>query len=233
MHRSLDPENWENFENIGKDMIEEVSLYYQSLYNDDKKVWKKAPQEVKDFFEQAIPRKGFGEKEAYRQFKEKILEYPLGNPHPRFFGWVCGGGIPFASLSDMLASTLNPLSGALDQSGLFVENQVIDWFKEIMGYPKDSSGLMVSGGSMSNFIGLNVARDWKAKELGINIREQGIQSLEKRLVFYCSTETHSCVERNLQILGIGSNSLRKIPVDMNYEIRTDLLEEEILKDTKA
>ncbi len=228
MPQSLDPKDWSSLEKIGKEMVGDMMNYLEKI--DEQPVWKNAPEDIKNFFKQSVPHQGIGEEKTYAAFKDKILPYSLLLSHPRYWGWVNGTGFPFAMLSDMLASGINTLGGFFNQTGNFVEIQVIDWFKNIMGYPKTASGLMVSGGSMANFVGLNVARDTKASELGINIRKEGLCSLPKQLIFYCSKETHSCVDRTMQMLGMGTSSLRKINTNENYQIDLSHLEDQIKKD---
>ncbi len=228
INETLDPEDWQALTALGKKMVEDMMNHIQNV--PIQKVWQQAPEEARQFFDQDVPQEGYGEEKTYKEFREKILPYTLGCIHPRFLGWFVGSGSPYAALADMLASGINTVSGAANQSGYYVEVQVIEWFKQIMGYPKSASGVMVSGASMSNFVGLNVARDYRAKQLGINLRNQGLQALPKKLIFYCSTETHSSVDRAIQILGLGDDSLRKIDVDDNYRINLNKLEEAIERD---
>lgn len=99
-----------------------------------------------------------------------------------------------------------------------------------MGFPDDASGILVSGASMANFCGLTVARNMKAPA---NIRQVGLQGIQPRMVLYTSVEAHSCHQKNAEALGLGSDSIRFIPVDENYQIKIDLLREEIVRDKAA
>jgi glutamate/tyrosine decarboxylase-like PLP-dependent enzyme len=228
VNETLDPKDWQALTILGKKMVEDMMSHIQKVTN--RKVWEQAPEETKQFFKQDVPQEGHGEEETYKEFREKILPHSLGCIHPRFLGWFTGSGFPYAALADMLTSGINTVSGAANQPGLYVELQVIQWFKQIMGYPENASGVMVSGASMSNFVGLNVARDSRARLLGINVRNQGLQALPRKLIYYCSTQTHSSVDRAIQILGLGDDSLRKIDVDDNYRIDLDKLQKAIEQD---
>ena len=64
-------------------------------------------------------------------------------------------------------------------------------------------------------------------------RLEGIRALPAPLAFYASTEVHSCVQKTLEILGLGSTALRKVPVDSSYRIETRALERMIAADRKA
>jgi aromatic-L-amino-acid decarboxylase len=186
--------------------------------------------EVHESLHQPIPRHPQGEKQAYQDFKDQVLAYPMGNYHPRFWGWVMGNGVPYAALSDMLASMLNPNLGGGDHIANDVERQVIDWCKEMVGFPADSSGVLVSGGSMANFIGLAVARNAMA---GFDIRGEGVAASPERMTVYASAETHSSNYKAIEQLGIGKKWMRLIPVDEGYSMDIQALEEAIETDKAA
>ena len=121
------------------------------------------------------------------------------------------------------------LSGG-QQAPTLVEEQVITWLKEMMGMPATSSGLLTSGGTMANLLGLGVARHAKA---GFDVREEGLQGSHPRLLVYCSTEVHMWARKSMEFLGLGHQSLRQIPVDENYRIRIPDLAAQIAADRAA
>ena len=93
-----------------------------------------------------------------RHFCSDVLPYAIGNTHPRFWGWVMGGGDAVGMMAEMLTATMNPNVGGFDDAATLVEEQVVQWMAELMGMPKGTSGLLMSGGTMANLIGLNVGR---------------------------------------------------------------------------
>ena len=130
----------------------------------------------------------------------------------------------------MLAATMNPNTGVGEHAAGYVELQVIEWLKEALGMPSIASGLLVSGGSMANLIGLAVARNAKA---GFEVMSEGIHSLKQRITFYTSDQTHSSVRKAIELLGIGSDNLIEVATDSSYRIDLQELRRVIKRDREA
>ena len=95
---------------------------------------------------------------------ESLFEHSLFNSHPRFFGYITSGPAPIGVLGDFLASAVNPNVGAYKLAPLAteIEAQTVRWLAELIGYPTNCGGLLVSGGNMANFVGFLAARRAKA-----------------------------------------------------------------------
>jgi len=225
----LDPQDWTRFRDFAHRVVDDTLEHVRTIA--DAKVWNTMPQRVRDAItDEPVPRTGLGEDDAYRAFVELVRPYPSGNLHPRSWGWVRGNGTPFASVADYLASSLNPNVGGFDQAPVLVEQKVIAWFAELLGFPSGAGGILSSGGSMANVIGLNVARNANA---GFDVRRDGLQGSHPRLLVYGSTETHGWLKKGCEMLGLGSTAFRRVPVNDAFEIDVAALERMIADDRAA
>ena len=225
--KSLDPDDWDKFKKLLHDVADDLVHYLKTV--GERPVWTNLPDQSKELFDEPLPISGSEYSDVYESVKEHILPYPTNNIHPRFWSWVGGTGTPSQLIADMVISAMNSGSLGLDETAsTYVEIQLLDWLKELLDYPKSSSGLLVSGGSMANLVGLAVARthaaDYDVRDQGVNIKDN------PRLMYYSSSETHSCIRKAIELLGLGSQSLKLIPINPDYTINLNLLQKAIQKD---
>ncbi len=224
---TLDPEDWSGLRNLGHRMVDEMMAFLEET--GERPCWQPIPDEVKRGFTSGVPRAPQDPVAVYEEFREHILPYPYGNIHPRFWGWVVGTGTPLGMLAEMLAAALNPNVAGFEQAAVYVEEQVISWCKEMLGYPASASGLLVSGGSMANLLGLAVARHARA---GFDVRREGLQHAHPGLTVYASRETHSSVQKAVELLGLGSEALRRVPTYPDFRIDIEALIDMIRDDRR-
>jgi glutamate/tyrosine decarboxylase-like PLP-dependent enzyme len=217
--RTLDPANWDELRALGHRMVDDMFAYLEGVR--ERPVWQPFPEEVKRRLAEPVPHAGAPAAAVYEQFTRDVLPYPIGNVHPRFWGWVMGTGTPLAMLADMLASGMNPQAAGIQDGSRYVEERVIAWLAELMGFPAGSSGLLVA---------LAVARHARA---GFDVRERGLGDGTPPLVVYASTEVHSSVRKAVELMGMGRRHLRLVPVDQAYRIDVAALEAAIGADRAA
>ncbi|NTV11619.1 MAG: cytochrome D ubiquinol oxidase subunit I [Zoogloea sp.] len=225
---SLDPEDWQALRAAGHQMLDDMFDYLQHLRG--RPVWQPAPPQARERFRQPLPREPGDVVEAHRTFMESVLPYAVGNAHPRFMGWVHGGGTPVGMLAEMLAAGLNANLGGRDQMPVEVERQITRWMRELFGFPDSASGLFVTGTSMANLLAVLVAR---SATLGAEVRRRGLAECGAGLVAYTSQAAHGCIAQAMDLAGLGMDALRRIPVDADYRMQLDALRAAIAVDRAA
>jgi glutamate/tyrosine decarboxylase-like PLP-dependent enzyme len=222
---SLDPEDWKELRELGHRMLDDMFDLHEGAREGS--VWQPMPEEVRGRFSGPVPWKGMPASAVYDEFKEYVVPFGMGNYRPRFWGWVMGNGTPLGMLADMLASGLNPNMAGGDHASGLVEEQVLEWCRQLFQFPPKSSGLLVSGGSVANLVGLAVARHVGS---GFDIRAEGLGKATTQMVMYGSAEMHSSIHKAVELLGLGRENLRHVPVDTNLRMDVTALEAMIEED---
>ena len=228
IEETLDPADWQAMRDLGHRMVDDMMGWLASAR--ERPVWRPVPDSVKQALREPLPREGQGAERAYRDFRELVLPYPMGSYHPRFWSWVIGTGTPLAMLAEMLAAGMNSNLGGGEHASGYVEEQVLSWCREMVGFPASSSGLLVSGSSMGNLVGLAVARSARS---GFDVRRHGLAGAPSRLAIYASSEAHSSIQKAVELLGLGSDSLRQAPVRGDYTVDVAALGRMIAADRAA
>lgn len=228
VEESLDPSDWSAFRALAHRMVDDTLDHLASLRTQP--AWQPMPDSVRTSFHEPIPFEPSDPADVYQQFLQRVRPYPNGNLHPRFWGWVQGTGTPLAMMADMLASALNPHMAGFNQAPALVEHQVLAWLTELMGFPAQSSGLLVTGGTMANLTGLAVARQAKA---AFDLRERGLQNYDGPcFVFYASAQTHGWCQKAAELLGLGNSAFRRVPVTSAHTIDLDALQAQLDSDRR-
>ena len=129
--------------------------------------------------------------------------------------------------AEALAAAMNPSCAGGNHAAIHVERQILQWFRDLLGFPPESMGLLVSGGSMATMTGLAVARHLKS---GVDVRANGLRDAPRPFAFYMSSEGHSCARKAIELLGFGSASIRTIPVGADYRMKIDALDAALEED---
>jgi aromatic-L-amino-acid decarboxylase len=223
---SLDPADWEALRALGHRMLDDMMGHLRDLRQGP--VWQPLPEETRAMLRGPLDVAGAEPETVYERFRDTVLPYATGNTHPGFMGWVHGGGTPLGMLAEMLAAGLNANLGGRDHAPIEVERQVIRWAAEAFGLPETAGGLLVTGSSMANFIAVLMAR---TAPLGAGVRTDGLGAAQ--LTAYASTGVHRCVPDALDMAGIGSAALRRIPVDADFRMDLAALSAAIAADRAA
>ncbi len=222
------PEAWLELRSLGHRMLDDMFDDQASLR--EQPAWRALPAGSADALASPLPMTGRPAAEVYRTFQEHVLPYTIGNRHPRAWGWVRGTGTPLGMLADMLASGLNAHMAGGRQAPVVIEEQCLRWLASLMGMPPETTGVLTSGGTMANLLGLAVGRRARA---GFDVRQHGLQAGQPQLLVYGSTETHSWAVKAMELMGMGRDSYRRIPVTAAHTIHLQQLELQIQQDLAA
>jgi aromatic-L-amino-acid/L-tryptophan decarboxylase len=180
-----------------------------------------------------LPESGMDPGPLLERTTRLLFDHSLFNGHPRFFGYITAPPAPIGILGDCLAAAVNPNVGAwtLSPAATEIESQTVRWIAELIGYPVDCGGLLVSGGNMANFVCFLAGRAAKA---GWDVREHGVAGDSGgRLRVYASVETHTWIQKAADLGGLGTGSIRWIPIDAKRRMDIASLRRHIESDAAA
>lgn len=227
---TLDPrseEEWAQAKAAAHRLVDQVFDAHRGLR--EGACWTPIPPDVRERLKAEASREGLGLEAALAQAEALIQPYPSGNRHPRFWGWVKGAGTVPGLLGQWMAAGMNANVFGGEQGPVFVEKQVLEWFRQGMGFPEGSSGLLVDGGSMANILGLAVARHRATEGRSKTDGPEACAGLR----IYGSEATHNSIQKGAELLGLGSRSVRAIAVDAEGRVDLAALEMAITDDLRV
>jgi aromatic-L-amino-acid decarboxylase len=176
-----------------------------------------------------LPQQGVPLERILDRIEEDVVPYPLGVGQRRWWGFINSPPHPAGIAAELVAATLKNNCAGTSQMAIQVELTVIAWLARLVGLPPGAGGLLVSGGSMANLVALAGCREAKLP----GTRRRGLRSLTRQPTIYASTEAHSCVRRAAELLGLGTDALRLVPVDREYRMDVAALRSTIAADRAA
>ena len=223
----LDPADWEQFRTNAHEVLDACIDHLRAARE---LPWRPLDDSAKSALQLGEATNGTGFDQLADELTANILPFGTGNTHPRFFGWVHGTGLAAGLLSEIVAATMNSNCGGRDHGAVYVEREVIRWSANAFGLPETASGVLVAGTSQATVIALAVARQ---KALGAESRRKGIAGAP-RLVAYAAEGAHHAIVKAMELLGLGSDSLRLIPTHpTDRGLDTSLLEKRVRADRAA
>ena len=197
---------------------------------ESKKAFHAIPQlEIESWFDESLPEKGMDPEAVLEEVQQKVLDTATNNLGPYMYAYVMAGGSQMSIVAEKFAATINQNVGKWHLAPAIseIEKRVVQWGAEIMGYGNGVGGVLVSGGSGANLAGITVARNvfFEKHEL----RKKGLFGMQPFTV-YASKEVHGCIDKSVEVLGIGSEQLRKINTQADFSIDIDALEAQIRED---
>jgi len=221
------------FRKVGFQLVERIAEFLCSL--PDRPV---TPNEPPAVIREALgtgplPQQGTEARDLLEEAADLLFDHSTFNGHPRFMAVITSSAAPIGALGDLLAAAVNPNLGGWPASpmGTEIEAQTIRWIAEMIGYPGDCGGLLVSGGNMGNFVGFLAARKAKASW---DVRASGMAGKDsRRMRVYTSSETHTWIHKATDMFGLGTDAIRWIPVDERLCMDMTALRNQIQEDIEA
>ena len=218
--------NPDEFRKLGHQLIDQVADFLGSLPKRPLTTGE-TPSEIRSFLGQnSLPEEGTDAGQLLTEVATMLFDHSLFNGHPRFWGYITSSAAPIGILAELLAAAINPNVGAWSLSPVAseIEHQSIRWIAEMVGYPSDCGGILVTGGNMANFIGFLSARHKKTKQKSID----DLRSLR----LYASDETHTWIHKAVDMFGLAKESVRWIKTDSEQKINLTILRQQIEQDIK-
>ena len=179
-------------------------------------------ERVRRLLQDALPRSPVSVHEALDD-AARALDESIAQPRPRYFAFIGSSGLEIGTLGDLLAATYDMNLAVDARAATVLEQQAVRWVGEFVGYPA-TNGAFTSGGTISNMSALAAARERALP----GARAAGLGGA--RVAVYASAEVHYSITRAVELLGIGSDQLRDVPIDDEHRMRADLLASSIDRD---
>lgn len=201
----------EEFRRAGHALVDAVADHLTVLSG--RAVWQPVPDELRaELVSLPLPDWPTGLGPLGEAMASDVLPYAMGNGHPAFFGWVNPPPSLAGVLASLVAAAMNPSVVSGDHADVHLERTTVRWLAELVGFPHTpGAGLLTSGGSAATIVCLAGARGRAAAAAGHDVRRDGLAD-GPRLLCYVPSEAHSCVRRAIELLGLGSESIRPVPM---------------------
>jgi aromatic-L-amino-acid decarboxylase len=219
----------EEFRRAGHETVDRIADFLASLPERPVAPGESAQQVREVLGTGGLPREGSPAGPLLGEAARLLFDHSVFNGHPRFWAYITSSAAPAGALADLLASAVNPNvgGGSLSPVATMIELQTISWIAEMIGYPKDCGGVLVSGGNMANFVGFLAARRARA---GGDVERSGMASAPGRPRVYASEETHTWIHKAADLFGLGTDSIRWVPVDSSLRMDAAALRRLIAED---
>jgi glutamate/tyrosine decarboxylase-like PLP-dependent enzyme len=221
----------QEFRSMAAAAVDFLASYFESLESRPVIV-PTTSRAIRECIDEPLPSKGADFNALLDTVSDVFCQYSRHSAHPRMFGYVASPGTAVTALGHMLAAAMNINVTAWRSapSGTDLERLVIDWLKEMLGYPASAGGLLMSGGSMANFAALGAARSAKA---GADVVRDGVAAAGRRMCLYVSEEGHYSVAKAAGMLGLGESNVRAVKTDDCLHIDLADLERLVAADRAA
>ncbi len=195
---TLDPKDWDEFRKDAHALLEDC---IDRMQNAGDHPWQPVPEDLQETY--AIGQGG----DVMARLRDEVMPYHSGGTHPRFWGWVQGSGLATDLTAGLVTAVMNSNAGGRNHGSNYMERAVLDWTRQQMGMPESASGVLVTGTSQATVVCFAAAR---VRALGAASRTAG--QGDAQLICYAGQGVHNATRKAVELLGIGSDNLRFVPL---------------------
>lgn len=205
--------------------LQKLATEYANRFYDtqpDQNAYEPFDESIKNFLDEALPEESGNLEEILQDIESKVVHPGLNTVSGRHFGYIPGGGLASSAVGDFLAAVTNRYAGVYASSpgAVALETQLVNWLCKLVGYGEKSGGYLSSGGSIANLTAIITARD-----------DTGLRGKDfSKAAVYLTLQTHHCVERGLNMAGLGECKRKYIPMDEKFRMIPSELEKTIKED---
>jgi glutamate/tyrosine decarboxylase-like PLP-dependent enzyme len=214
--------DWPQLEQMGVEAIRWLIRHHSTLA--DQRIGRTASrQQMEELLRELAPEQGQDFSAVLAELQEKVMPHAFRTNHPRFLAFIPSAPNFLSVLGELLCAGTNFFGGVwLEAAGPSqVELVVLDWFRDLLGMPAGTGGILTSGGSEANLTALIVARESLA------------DSDRSRAVLYVTEQRHWSVDRAAKIMGFRPGQLAPVPADEDFRLTPAGLREAIHRDRAA
>ncbi len=217
--RSLEPDQ----EELGELFMKVEDYARQHLANiSDTPAYVKSKERSLGLLSSPVTETGISLDDALQLLHDHVDHEGLNSGSPRYLGYIPSGGLVHSAFGDFLAAIGGRYAGVFHSSpgAVRMENMLVRWMAEVVGYPKGAGGYLASGGSIANLSAVITARE-----------AHGLRGVDyDRAVIYMTEHTHHCVDKALRIAGMGSSIRRRVSEDKHGRMSAEALEKTVVSD---
>lgn len=181
---------------------------------DDRIAMPPDPDRALATLDEPLPETGIGAQKALEKLLTLQASSGTNSAGPRCYHFVIGGSTPAAQGADMVAAAFDVLTYTwiVSPVGVRMELQALSWLKELLGLPASMAGVMVTGATMANFVGLAAGRQWWGEQLGFDVSDTGLAG-KPQMPVLTSGYVHAATKKVLATQGVGRGNIRKFTAD--------------------
>jgi glutamate/tyrosine decarboxylase-like PLP-dependent enzyme len=208
---------------LNRAAIEYAETYLESLAEDP--AYKHPENDVSELYRFPVNEHPLPLKQVLKLLSKNVDSLGVNSPSQGNLAYIPGGALYHSTIGDYLAAVTNRYAGHFYGSpgAVHMENMLLGWMAELVGYPPQAAGNLTSGGSIAQLIAFVTARE------AFGLLPQDFS----RSVVYLTEQSHHSIEKGLHIVGLGKTLRRIIPTDKHYRMAVNELEEAIKSDKKA